>query len=49
MIINYDILKNFLNHNKNIKLELDINTNILNVYINKEVILNLRLNKFKVK
>lgn len=40
---NYDILKNLLNHNKNIKLKLDNNTNILNIYVNKEIILSLKL------
>ncbi len=44
MNINYDILKNFLNHNKSIKLEFDDSTNNLHILINKDIVLSLKLN-----
>lgn len=43
MEINYDILKNLLKHNKNMKLKFREDTNILDVFIYTEVLLTLEL------
>lgn len=43
MNINYDILQNFLRCNKNIKLKFRESSNILDVIISNEIVLNLEL------
>ena len=43
MKINYDILKNFLRCNKEMKLDFRNDTNILDVYIYRNVVLSIEL------
>lgn len=43
MNINYDILKNLIKCNKGMKLEFRQNSNVLDVYLNHQVILSIEL------
>lgn len=45
----YDILNNLLKHNKNIKLEYREDCNILDILINREIVLSLDLSSRDIK